>query len=88
MSKQELLNKIINNIDDVSKIGNKFKKNKQIPKIEIDLALSKIRNLYDLLLLFDDANMDSFEQIGKDIDADTISKTKAVDSDEKKKTNI
>ncbi|GEM_PF-1183564 len=62
MSKKEILNKIINNINDVSELGNKFNINKQIPKIEIDLALSKIRNLYDLLLLFDELNKDSFKQ--------------------------
>jgi hypothetical protein len=88
MSKIELLNKIIYKINDVSELGNRFNKNKQIPKIEIDLALSKIRNLYDLLLLFDDANKDSFEQNVENPITEKIKESKEKSIKEKQNTNI
>jgi len=88
MSKKEILNKIINNIHDVSEFGNRFNINKQIPKIEIDLTLSKIRNLYDLLLEFDKLNIDSFKQNDDIPIVEEIAKKIKIESAEIENNNI
>ncbi len=50
MKKNELVKTILKNIQDINTIANKFEASKEIHQIDIDLALSKVRNLYDLLL--------------------------------------
>jgi len=44
---------IINDIDEIKNIISGFKNNKSVHQIELDLALSKLRNLYDVLLMID-----------------------------------
>ncbi len=50
MNKNELVKTILKNIQDINSIAGKFEASKEIHQIDIDLALSKVRNLYDLLL--------------------------------------
>jgi hypothetical protein len=45
---------IIKDIQDIEKLVSNFNNYSHIPKIELDLALSKLRNLYDLLLMYRD----------------------------------
>ncbi len=50
MNKNELVKTILKNIQDINSIAGKFETSKEIHQIDIDLALSKVINLYDLLL--------------------------------------
>jgi hypothetical protein len=50
MNKKELHNKLIKDIQDIYSIANRFENPEQIHPLDIDLALSKVRNLYELLL--------------------------------------
>lgn len=50
MNKNELVKAILKNIQDISSIKPRFDDASKIHQIDIDLALSKVRNLYDLLL--------------------------------------
>lgn len=43
---------ITKDIQDIEKLLGNFKNYSQVPNIELDLALSKLRNVYDILLLF------------------------------------
>ena len=45
---------VTKDIQDIEKLVSNFKKYSKIPNIELDLALSRLRNVYDLLLLFRD----------------------------------
>jgi len=47
---------LLKDISEIERIINNFKKYKQIPQIEMDLTLSKVRNLYDILLLLEKSN--------------------------------
>ena len=50
MNKKELHKKLIKDIQDIYSIANRFENPEQIHPLNIDLALSKVRNLYELLL--------------------------------------
>ncbi|MCK5169245.1 MAG: hypothetical protein KAQ75_05130, partial [Bacteroidales bacterium] len=50
MNKNELVKNLIKDIQDIYSIANRFENTEQIHAIDIDLALSKVRNLYELLL--------------------------------------
>ena len=50
MNKNELVKNLIKDIQDIYSIANRFENPEQIHPIDIDLALSKVRNLYELLL--------------------------------------
>lgn len=50
MNKKELHKKLIKDIQDIYSIANRFENPEQIHPLDIDLALSKVRNLYELLL--------------------------------------
>ncbi|OFX87796.1 MAG: hypothetical protein A2W99_15885 [Bacteroidetes bacterium GWF2_33_16] len=50
MNKTEIHKNIINDIREIYSFINRFDNPNQIHQIDIDLALSKVRNLYDLLL--------------------------------------
>ena len=50
MNKHELVKTILKNIQDIYTISGKFENPDELHQIDIDLALSKVRNLYDLLL--------------------------------------
>ena len=50
MNKNELVKNFIKDIQDIYSIANRFENPEQIHPIDIDLALSKVRNLYELLL--------------------------------------
>jgi hypothetical protein len=47
---------ITKDIQDIEKLVGNFKNYSEIPNIELDLALSKLRNVYDILLLIKDEN--------------------------------
>lgn len=50
MNKKELVKNLIKDIQDIYSIANRFENPEQIHPLDIDLALSKVRNLYELLL--------------------------------------
>ena len=50
MNKKELVKNLITDIQDIYSIVNRFEHTEQIHPLDIDLALSKVRNLYELLL--------------------------------------
>lgn len=50
MNQKELVKKLIKDIQDIYTIANRFDNPEHIHSIDIDLALSKVRNLYELLL--------------------------------------
>ena len=50
MNKSELHKNIIKDIQEIYSFVNRFENPNQVHQIDIDLALSKVRNLYDLLL--------------------------------------
>ncbi|MDA3953492.1 MAG: hypothetical protein PF485_07585 [Bacteroidales bacterium] len=50
MNKKELVKNLIKDIQDIYTIANRFENPEQIHPLDIDLALSKVRNLYELLL--------------------------------------
>jgi hypothetical protein len=53
MSKNEMVKTILKNIQEIYSISGKFENSDELHQIDIDLALSKVRNLYDLLLTID-----------------------------------
>jgi hypothetical protein len=55
MSYNQTFEIIIKDIQDIEKLVGNFKNYSRIPKIELDLSLSKLRNVYDLLLMFREA---------------------------------
>ena len=63
---------IIKDIQDIEKLVGNFKNYSRVPKIELDLTLSKLRNVYDLILMFGEAEEsspdegNSFEFVGKE----------------------
>ncbi|MDX9697422.1 MAG: hypothetical protein RBT49_16650, partial [Bacteroidales bacterium] len=50
MNRTELQQRIIREIQEIYSFANRFENTNQAHQIDIDLALSKVRNLYDLLL--------------------------------------
>lgn len=50
MNKKEITKNLIKDIQDLYSIANRFEHDDQIHQLDFDLALSKVRNLYDLLL--------------------------------------
>jgi hypothetical protein len=50
MNKKEKINNLLKDIQDLYAIANRLDHEEQIHPLDIDLALSKVRNLYDLLL--------------------------------------
>lgn len=55
---------VTKDIQDIEKLVSNFKNYSSIPNIELDLALSRLRNVYDLLLMFrDDKKIESPAQI-------------------------
>jgi hypothetical protein len=50
MNKKELHQIIIKDIQEIYSLVNRFENPNQVHQIDIDLAMSKVRNLYDLLL--------------------------------------
>ncbi|MGC9375497.1 MAG: hypothetical protein ACP5DQ_10720 [Bacteroidales bacterium] len=50
MNKKEKINNLLKDIQDLYAIANRLEHEEQIHPLDIDLALSKVRNLYDLLL--------------------------------------
>ena len=53
MNKKELIKRLNSDIQDIYSITNKFENSENIHPLDIDLALSKVRNLYELLLKLD-----------------------------------
>lgn len=55
---------VTKDIQDIEKLVSNFKNYSSIPNIELDLALSRLRNVYDLLLMFkDDKRAESLHQV-------------------------
>ncbi|MCB2196510.1 MAG: hypothetical protein KQH79_11670 [Bacteroidetes bacterium] len=50
MNKKELIKNLISDIQDIYSMTNRFEQSEQIHPLDIDLSLSKVRNLYELLL--------------------------------------
>ena len=50
MNKNELINNLIKDVQDIYSIVNRFENTEQFHQLDIDLALSKVRNLYELFL--------------------------------------
>lgn len=50
MNKNKLINNLIKDIQDIYSIINRFENTEQFHQLDIDLALSKVRNLYELFL--------------------------------------
>ena len=53
MNKKELIKNLTSDIQDIYSIANRFENSENIHPLDIDLALSKVRNLYELLLKLD-----------------------------------
>ncbi len=53
MNKKELIKRLNSDIQNIYSITNKFENSENIHPLDIDLALSKVRNLYELLLKLD-----------------------------------
>ncbi len=70
---------LIENIGELGILLSEFKKHEKIPAIEMDLALAKCRNLYDVLLLL--KNNEAEDKVNKRID--TESAETLVEKDEK-----
>jgi hypothetical protein len=50
---------ITKDIQDIEKLVDNFKNYSSVPSIEMDLALSKLRNIYDILLMLKDSKSDT-----------------------------
>ena len=50
MNKKELVKNLIKDVQDIYSIVNRFENTEQFHQLDIDLALSKVRNLYELFL--------------------------------------
>lgn len=50
---------VTKDIQDIEKLVGNFKNYPKIPNIELDLALSRLRNVYDILLMFRDESQQS-----------------------------
>jgi hypothetical protein len=52
MEYKQVLETVTKDIQDIEKLVSNFNNSSDIPTIELDLALSKLRNVYDVLLMF------------------------------------
>jgi hypothetical protein len=62
---------VTKDIQDIEKLVSNFKNYSRIPNIELDLALSRLRNLYDLLLMFREDSNGNSGMVEKEIIPDT-----------------
>lgn len=76
MEKQSLINKITTIVDELKDLTNNFSENDNIPQIDIDLSLEKVRKLYDRLIKL------------KAIKDDIVEYAKPVENVEEKKEEI
>jgi hypothetical protein len=83
MSFKHTLEILTKDIQDIEKLVSNFQNYSRIPPIEIDLALSKLQNLYELLLLLKDTEGNS-PLAGKELKAEEA--TVAPNSSEEKNT--
>jgi hypothetical protein len=67
MNKKELVKNLIKDIQDIYSIANRFENPDQIHPLDIDLALSKVRNLYELLLSLNPQAIYTIENQKKEI---------------------
>ncbi len=65
---------ITKDIQDIEKLVGNFENYSRIPRIELDLALSKLRNVYELLLLFREEENVPVPSAPKTVDAETEKK--------------
>ncbi|MDY6801065.1 MAG: hypothetical protein SVU94_07550 [Bacteroidota bacterium] len=65
MNKKEKINNLLKDIQDLYAIANRLEHEEQIHPLDIDLALSKVRNLYDLLLTIHPQTAYKFEYQNK-----------------------
>jgi len=61
MNKKELIKNITSDIQDIYSVTNRFEHSEKIHPLDLDLALSKVRNLYDLLLKLEPGSRQSAE---------------------------
>ena len=88
MNKKELIKNITSDIQDIYSATNRFENTEKIHPLDIDLALSKVRNLYELLLKLNSTNPYTSENQREEISTkvqhtDTPSENKKVSTDEK-----
>lgn len=67
MNKNEVVKTILKNIQDIYSISGKFENSDELHQIDIDLALSKVRNLYDLLLTIDSKTIHNTQNQDKEL---------------------
>ncbi len=67
---------VTKDIQDIEKLVGNFKNYSAIPNIELDLALSKLRNVYDVLLLFREHHESSTQERKPSVTADSIDSEK------------
>ena len=82
MNKNELVKTILKNIQDIYSISGKFENSDELHQIDIDLALSKVRNLYDLLLTIDSKTIHNNQNQDKEL----LTKPKQVEAKVEKKS--
>ena len=79
MNSKEQIKILLKDLQDTYLLVKRFENLSEVPKIEMDLALSKVRNLYDLMLKVDVENFDAIPEIEKD---DLIVDSTSNDSEE------
>jgi hypothetical protein len=75
MEYRHTLEIISKDIQDIEKLLDNFNNYSTIPAIELELALSKLRNIYDLLLLFRESSIEKSRDISKTHTPDKTHKT-------------
>ena len=79
MNSKEQIKILLKDLQDTYLLVKRFENLSEVPKIEMDLALSKVRNLYDLMLKVDVENFDTIPEIERD---DIIVDSTSNDNDE------
>ncbi len=88
MSFKNTLELVTKDIQEIEKIISKFQNYSSIPSIEIDLALHKLQNLYELLLMIREHGHTE-KSLKKNEDQDiTVSQSKQEDEDREKKEDF
>jgi len=67
MNKKDLVKNISSEIQEIHSLTNRIENSKNIHSIDIDLALSKVRNLYELLLKLNSSSSDIIENQKEEI---------------------
>lgn len=86
MEYNNTIDAVLSDIKGIENIVKRFKENESIPKIELDLALEKIRKLYDILLMLEDSTIETeivepVKQKKVDIEEELESKLESIEPD-------